>query len=172
MNVDPSLSLKVKKVSKLKKIQVHVWNNRKVFVLEFRWCLNNSLLFISILINSVHQPSSWLWENFVYTSQDGMPEEAKATAEKKRKCSDRYCINCIRVVLISLHFINLIKIFGRSLHAKWVSFCYSRVHDVNYYFNNNGGAVWSKNSIKNANCAVNRFMFIFNRSVSRFKMLS
>lgn len=47
---------------------------------------------------------------------------------------DRYCINCICVVLISLHFINLIKIssvFGAvavccgqssmsTLHAKWV----------------------------------------------------
>lgn len=35
------------------------------------------------------------------------------------------------------------------------------VRHVNYYFNSNG------RSSANANCAVNRFVFIFNRSVSR-----
>lgn len=114
-----------------------------------------------------------LWSLFTLHFAHGKTENCPGDANN-RECSDRYCINCICVVLISLHFINLIKISSaellrRALHMQSESFSASAVSvDVNYYFNNKP----QPEQCRNANCAVNRFMFIFNRSVSRFKMLS
>lgn len=54
-----------------------------------------------------------------------------------------------------------------GLHAKWscsfLRLLFYRVYHVNYYFNSNNSRRARETAEKNANCAVNRFMFIFNR---------
>jgi hypothetical protein len=94
----------------------------------------------------MHQPSSRLWENLHFRLRCApMMTETKKKSRQQRKCSDRYCINCICVVLISLHFINLIKISQELWPVAFIACKVSSpsfllllrlVHHVNYYFNN------------------------------------
>lgn len=109
------------------------------------------------LINSMHHRRSHLHAFRFYTSM----HRGTKTNQQQRECSDRYCINCICVVL---HFINLIKISPLALDSVRCTckvsqffFLLRHVRDVNYYFNNKSGSagetVWKTRIVQSiASC--------------------